>query len=86
MFGSILSAVFVQLADYRRIFFCTTVLAVPSALLCIPLIPTQIGTDGAAETGGARPPSNLEKIRRLDLGGVRILTGLLALRSLGALR
>ena len=86
MFGSILSAVFVQLADYQCIFFFTTFLAVPSALLRVHLIPTQTGSGGAAETGGARLPSNLEKMRRLDLRGVGILTGQLAVRSLEALR
>ena len=57
------------------------VLGGPAALPYVPLIPTQTGTEGAAETGGARLPSNLEKIRRLDLGGVGILTSEFAIHS-----
>ena len=73
VFGTMVSAVFIQFASYRWIFFFTTIVGVPAALLCIILIPAQ---EQKPTVGTTMIQSQFERIKRLDLIGVSILTGM----------
>lgn len=67
--GSIISALFIQFASYRWMFYFVTILAVPSAVMSILLIPCSTSKpDG-------RLPGRMEQIQRLDPIGISILTG-----------
>lgn len=66
--GAIIGALFVQFTTYHWIFYFITILAVPSAIVCILLIPGQEHTDADNLSPG-------EKLRNLDMVGVTTLTG-----------
>ena len=72
VFGTVVSAVFVQYASYKWIFWFTTLAAVPSALLAAILIPSQ-KDDAKNHTEAVK--SRMANVRRLDLVGVSVLTG-----------
>lgn len=65
--GLIIGAIFIQYANWRWVFWFATLVAVPVALLCAWLVPEQKVT---ADRG---QPAR-EKLRRLDIFGVTILT------------
>ncbi|RPD57986.1 MFS general substrate transporter [Lentinus tigrinus ALCF2SS1-7] len=72
VFGTMISAVFVEFANYRWIFWFTTVIAVPAAVSCLFLIPSR---DDNSSTGDAPLiGSRLAGLKKLDLVGVSILT------------
>ncbi|GBE80918.1 major facilitator superfamily domain-containing protein [Sparassis latifolia] len=70
--GAIISALFVDFANFHWIFYFVTILAVPSAVACIVLIPPQDKSESDNLTAK-------EKLRNLDLVGVGVLTAALIL-------
>ena len=72
VYGTMISAVFIEFADYRWIFFFTTLIAIPSAIVCMFLIPSQ---DTGSEDVKSEVISRVENLRKLDLVGVTGLTG-----------
>lgn len=70
--GAIISALFVQYANFHWIFYFVTIIAVPSAAACIFLIPPQ-------EQSEADQLTFREKFRNLDVVGVSVLTAALVL-------
>ena len=72
VFGTMISAVFVEFATYRWIFWFTTVIAVPAALFCVVLIPSQ---EKRRVPDVDAVKARLANLRRLDLVGVSVLTG-----------
>lgn len=73
--GSIISAAFIQFASYRWIFFLVTVLAIPSAALCMSMIPPGNSETTSPSSLRNRLGMHMEKIRRLDPVGVSLFTG-----------
>ncbi|KAI0692857.1 MFS general substrate transporter [Cerioporus squamosus] len=73
VFGTMISAMFVEFATYRWIFWFTTVIAVPTAVFCLFLIPSQ-DDKPSSETAAPMAGSRLASLKRLDLVGVTILT------------
>lgn len=65
--GLIIGAIFVQFASWRWVFWFATLIALPVAGLCAWLVPAQVQTEDRNQ-----PAS--EKLRRLDILGVSILT------------
>jgi MFS family permease len=65
--GLIIGAIFVQYASWRWVFWFVTLIAMPVAGLCAWLVPPQVLTENRIQ------PSK-EKIRRLDIFGVSLLT------------
>jgi MFS family permease len=65
--GLIIGAIFVQYASWRWVFWFVTLIALPVAGLCAWLVPPQVLTENRIQ------PSK-EKIRRLDIFGVSLLT------------
>lgn len=72
VFGTMIAAVFIQFADYRWIFFFSSMLGIPAALVCLVLVPAP---RSAQRDNGAVFSSRLHKLKKLDLAGVSILTG-----------
>ena len=73
MLGLIIGAIFVQWATWSWVFWFVALVCMPTAVLCIFLIPTQEPkVDDIAIRGGARWKS-------LDIMGVSILTGRLGI-------
>ncbi len=70
VFGTMISAVFVEYANYRWIFWFTTIIAVPAAVFCLFLIPNHDDKPSSATAG-----SRLAGLKKLDLVGVSVLTG-----------
>ncbi|KAG2125503.1 major facilitator superfamily domain-containing protein [Suillus clintonianus] len=68
MGGLVVGAMFVQWASYHWVFWFISCAACPVALVCVFMIPSQIG-----ETAGALKPKGA-KWKTLDLVGVGILT------------
>lgn len=68
MGGLVIGAMFVQWASYHWVFWFVACVAFPVALICILIIPSQIG-----ETTGTHKPKGA-KWKYLDLVGVSILT------------
>ncbi|KAG1718959.1 major facilitator superfamily-domain-containing protein [Suillus lakei] len=68
MGGLVVGAIFVQWASYHWVFWCVACAAFPVALVCVFMIPSQIG-----ETAGTFKPKGA-KWKSLDLVGVGILT------------
>ncbi|KAG2031439.1 major facilitator superfamily domain-containing protein [Suillus americanus] len=66
--GLVIGAMFVQWASYHWVFWFVACVAFPVALICILIIPSQIG-----ETTGTHKPKGA-KWKYLDLVGVSILT------------
>ena len=75
VFGTMISAIFVEFADYRWIFWLTAIVGVPAALVCIALIPSREDKQQTANTEDGKPSSRLTNLRKLDLVGVTSLTG-----------
>jgi len=71
--GAIISALFIQFANYHWIFYFTALLAIPAALLCILVIPSQ------PDVPEEKRVSVAAKLKYLDLIGVSILTAALIL-------
>ncbi|TFK84532.1 MFS general substrate transporter [Polyporus arcularius HHB13444] len=69
VFGTMISAVFVEYANYRWIFWFTTIIAVPAAVFCLFLIPNHDDKPSSATAG-----SRLAGLKKLDLVGVSVLT------------
>ena len=63
-----ISAVFLQFADYRWIFWFTAIIGVPAATACLILIPSQ--EDRAIN----RIQGRIAKLKKLDLLGVFVIT------------
>lgn len=72
VFGTMIAAVFIQFADYRWIFFLTSILGIPAAFVCLILVPAP---QSAQRDNGMVFSSRLHKLKKLDLAGVSILTG-----------
>jgi MFS family permease len=70
--GLFIGALFVQYASWRWVFWFAALIAVPLAGLCAWLVPPQTVTEDRAQ------PAR-EKLRRLDLPGVSMLTATLVL-------
>jgi MFS family permease len=68
--GLVVGAMFVQWASYHWVFWFVACAAFPVALICVFMIPSQIG-----ETTGTHKPQGA-KWKSLDLIGVGILTGI----------
>ncbi|KAG2357942.1 major facilitator superfamily domain-containing protein [Suillus spraguei] len=68
MGGLVVSAMFVQWVSYHWVFWFVACAAFPVALICIFMIPSQIG-----ETAGSRKPKGA-KWKSLDLVGIGVLT------------
>ena len=71
VFGTIISALFVEFADYRWIFWFTTILAIPAAILCIVLVPSQERPSEESRSAQRR----VENLKKLDVVVVTDLTG-----------
>ncbi|KAL1940391.1 hypothetical protein VTO73DRAFT_8963 [Trametes versicolor] len=71
VFGTMIAAVFIQFADYRWIFFFSSMLGIPAALVCLILVPAPRSDQ---RDDGAPMSSRLHKLKMLDLAGVSILT------------
>ena len=70
-----ISALFVEFADYRWIFWFTTIVGIPAALLCVVLIPSQDQDQVPVGDVAENVKERFAKLRRLDLVGVIGLTG-----------
>ena len=72
-----ISAVFIQFASYRWVFFFTTIVGVPASAVCWLLVPER--EDPVHEKTTHEVESSIKmwvrKLRRLDLVGVTMLTG-----------
>ncbi|KAG2354878.1 hypothetical protein BDR07DRAFT_1411205 [Suillus spraguei] len=68
MGGLVVGAMFVQWVSYHWVFWFVACTAFPVALICIFMIPSQIG-----ETAGSRKPKGA-KWKSLDLVGIGVLT------------
>ncbi|KAG2354307.1 major facilitator superfamily domain-containing protein [Suillus spraguei] len=68
MGGLVVGAMFVQWVSYHWVFWFVACAAFPVALICIFMIPSQIG-----ETAGSRKPKGA-KWKSLDLVGIGVLT------------
>ncbi|KAI0666963.1 MFS general substrate transporter [Trametes maxima] len=77
VFGTMISAVFIQFASYRWVFFFTTIVGVPAAVVCLLLVPP--AQDNGIQSGDHAAASWLKKLRKLDLVGVTVLTAALIL-------
>ncbi len=73
VFGTMISAVFVEYANYRWIFWFTTVIAVPASVFCLFLIPNHDDKPLSATTVPTAG-SRLVGLKKLDLVGVSVLT------------
>ncbi|KAI0653606.1 MFS general substrate transporter [Cubamyces menziesii] len=76
VFGTMISAVFIQFASYRWVFFFTTIVGVPASAVCWLLVPER--EDPVHEKTTHEVESSIKmwvrKLRRLDLVGVTMLT------------
>ena len=67
-----ISAVFLQFADYRWIFWFTAIIGVPAATACLLLIPSQ--EDRAVDPAINDIQGRIAKLKKLDLLGVFVIT------------
>ncbi|KAH9888529.1 MFS general substrate transporter [Cubamyces lactineus] len=78
VFGTMISAVFIQFASYRWVFFFTTIVGVPASAVCWLLVPEQDRLGVHEKTIGGSGSSFktwMRNLRRLDLVvGVTVLT------------
>ena len=70
--NTMIAAVFIEFASYRWVFFFTTIVGIPASIVCLLLVPRDEG-QGQEETVSFK--ARLQKMKKLDLVGVTLLTG-----------
>ncbi|OSC97055.1 MFS general substrate transporter [Trametes coccinea BRFM310] len=73
VFGTMISAVFIEFASYRWVFFFTTIIGVPAAAVCLVLVPSS-DSEGNTEQDKRGSASWLQRLKKLDQVGVAFLT------------